>query len=278
MAITTIKDINLSPAILAKVNAAIPDAPSDGKQYARKDGAWEEVSGGGGSFIPLAQVTVGSGGDYTDLDALMAWADGVAGNRLEVELVSNVDTPTGGAFINKTFAKVAIKSSGYQIGASATGIDCVAVEFSDKLKCGAGITINNVSQANMLEIDAYSATIMSDYVKLPQIKTNCALYVYGAFYTPEITAGGDVALSGSISVYNLYTKNGGQLTAVGSITITNMQNADSSSSAGTVVSYQTGFLSIKALAGYDSGKYSGTAPSGRSVNTIDSFGLIIATP
>src|SRR5690606_7946540 len=27
----------------------IPDAPSDGKLYGRKDAAWEEVSGGGGS-------------------------------------------------------------------------------------------------------------------------------------------------------------------------------------------------------------------------------------
>ena len=31
-----------------KVGTAIPEAPSDGKQYARKDGEWTEVTGGGG--------------------------------------------------------------------------------------------------------------------------------------------------------------------------------------------------------------------------------------
>ena len=32
-------------------NSKLSDAPSDGKEYARKNGAWAEVSGGGGSDI-----------------------------------------------------------------------------------------------------------------------------------------------------------------------------------------------------------------------------------
>ena len=36
----------------------LSDAPSDGSTYGRKDGAWEVVSGGGGSYLPLAGGTM----------------------------------------------------------------------------------------------------------------------------------------------------------------------------------------------------------------------------
>jgi hypothetical protein len=36
----------------------LTDAPSDGSQYARQDGAWSIVSGGGGDFLPLAGGTM----------------------------------------------------------------------------------------------------------------------------------------------------------------------------------------------------------------------------
>lgn len=39
-----------------KVSTAIPEAPIDGKQYARKDGAWAEVHGGGGQGWTTEQI------------------------------------------------------------------------------------------------------------------------------------------------------------------------------------------------------------------------------
>lgn len=43
----TIKDATARTTAASKLS----DAPSDGKEYARKNGAWAEVSGGGGSDI-----------------------------------------------------------------------------------------------------------------------------------------------------------------------------------------------------------------------------------
>jgi len=47
----------------------IPDAPSDGKLYGRKDGDWEEVTGGGGGAAPVVTVTGTSRTIDPDTDA-----------------------------------------------------------------------------------------------------------------------------------------------------------------------------------------------------------------
>lgn len=79
--------------------AGVDDAPSDGKQYARKDGDWEEV---GGSFLGDVTKTIGSGMDFTDIDAAVTWAKTVAGKTLTLSietstsqvLTQDIDLPT----------------------------------------------------------------------------------------------------------------------------------------------------------------------------------------
>jgi hypothetical protein len=63
----------------------IGDAPSDGSQYARQDGAWEVVSGGGGAFLPLA------GGTMTGAIVF----DGTSGQYINK---GNFDSGRGGNF------------------------------------------------------------------------------------------------------------------------------------------------------------------------------------
>lgn len=55
--------------------AAVDDAPSDGKTYGRRNGAWAEASGGGGGSVAWGSIT-GTLSDQTDLqNALNAKAD-----------------------------------------------------------------------------------------------------------------------------------------------------------------------------------------------------------
>lgn len=58
----------------------LTDAPSDGKQYARKDGAWSEVSGGSTQYLDLSMFT-GETGTLSDEDyqkVVKAYEDGVS--------------------------------------------------------------------------------------------------------------------------------------------------------------------------------------------------------
>ena len=49
---------NLYVNLTGPPGPGIEDAPSDGDQYARQDGAWTVVSGGGGDYLPLTGGTV----------------------------------------------------------------------------------------------------------------------------------------------------------------------------------------------------------------------------
>ena len=63
----------------------LTDAPSDGSQYARQDGAWSVVTGGGGSYLPLA------GGTMTGAIVF----DGTSGQYISK---GNFDTSRGGNY------------------------------------------------------------------------------------------------------------------------------------------------------------------------------------
>jgi len=85
--------------------AGVDDAPSDGKQYARKDGDWEEV---GGSFLGDVTKSVGTGGDFADLDELQTWMNANSGRFLTVNVLGEVASPSGAlpALTNQTFLNV----------------------------------------------------------------------------------------------------------------------------------------------------------------------------
>lgn len=82
--------------------AGVDDAPPDGKQYARKDGGWEEVSG---SYLGDVTKSVGSGGDFADLDELQAWMNANSGRFLTVNVLGEVASPSGAipALTNQSF-------------------------------------------------------------------------------------------------------------------------------------------------------------------------------
>ena len=66
-------------------SAFLTDAPSDGSQYARQDGAWSVVTGGGGDYLPLA------GGTMTGAIVF----DGTSGQYISK---GNFDTSRGGNY------------------------------------------------------------------------------------------------------------------------------------------------------------------------------------
>ena len=107
MAITTIKSINIEPTLLSKINNSISDAPTDGKQYARKDGDWEEV---GGSFLGDVTKSVGTGGDFADLDELQTWMNANSGRFLTVNVLGEVASPSGALPIltNQSFLQLTL--------------------------------------------------------------------------------------------------------------------------------------------------------------------------
>ena len=83
-AANTISDFDSTVSSNADVTAnnakvSFPEAPSDGKQYARKDLGWEEVSGGGGSSLT---VTTFTGGGEMAISAVNELQDGDTGYTL----------------------------------------------------------------------------------------------------------------------------------------------------------------------------------------------------
>lgn len=59
----------------AELAAKLDDAPSDGSQYARQDGAWAAVSGGGGSVYGIVKCKGNtSGASLDDVEAAITWA------------------------------------------------------------------------------------------------------------------------------------------------------------------------------------------------------------
>jgi hypothetical protein len=67
--------------------AKLSDAPIDGSTYGRKDGAWEVVSGGGGSYLPLAGGAMNSAALVTLSD--LAYDSEIGGWGFGVELTAN---------------------------------------------------------------------------------------------------------------------------------------------------------------------------------------------
>jgi hypothetical protein len=71
--------------LAVNLSAYLTDAPSDGSQYARQDGSWSVVTGGGGSYLPLA------GGTMTGAIVF----DGTSGQYISK---GNFDTSRGGNY------------------------------------------------------------------------------------------------------------------------------------------------------------------------------------
>ena len=73
--------VSANTAVSANTDkVSFPEAPSDGKQYARKDAGWEEVAGGGGGSI--FTVTTFTGGGEMVLSAVNEIQDGNTGYTL----------------------------------------------------------------------------------------------------------------------------------------------------------------------------------------------------
>lgn len=92
-------------------NTAVTDAPSDGNTYARKDGAWtnltRQIAKQLINFVPLEY----DGSDVTDLDNL---PNGIT-------IVSYVDGPGAGGYMVMT-ALESVSGLGYQIKISIEGM------------------------------------------------------------------------------------------------------------------------------------------------------------
>jgi hypothetical protein len=92
----------------------LTDAPSDGDQYARQNGAWAVVTGGGGSYLPLAGGTMDANAEVTLSDTsnhdseMAGWGFGVQltsdhaqGTTVEYNGLNTYDS-SGNLHINPT--------------------------------------------------------------------------------------------------------------------------------------------------------------------------------
>ena len=78
---------------LPYIQSGIPDAPEDGKQYARKDAGWVEVVGGGGGGagnMPVAEVS-GSQSLPAESPQYLRFIDGIDPNQLSLSLPAGAE-------------------------------------------------------------------------------------------------------------------------------------------------------------------------------------------
>ena len=125
---------------LAQVNKFnFTDAPSDGSQYARQNGAWAVVTGGGGGSTAWGSIT-GTLSDQTDLQSALD-------TKLEAVNLSAIVAPTT-VTINNPEGNNAIIPS-------ANTVDAGVMSNTDKVKLDgieSSAEVNNISDVNATDL------------------------------------------------------------------------------------------------------------------------------
>lgn len=117
------------------------DAPSDGKQYARKDGAWAEAVSGGGNSAPIA-VTSGTRNVVAADNGKLFTNAGATGNIvLSLDTVANLGNTFEVGVINEA-------KDGYGIDSKTELCLHLNNDVVDSSKNSATVTNNNVTFSN----------------------------------------------------------------------------------------------------------------------------------
>lgn len=236
---TNIKTVNGNSLLgegnieISGTGSGIADAPSDDKTYGRKNGAWEEVSSGGGSvnitdiFMRLQGIETGGKCTQEDYDALKGYVDNGIVTYISVEGTStfaDISTMTGNL-------QVIFKLCIYDLESLANGIQYAVYTITSDLTVTVGVIsildVNHIYQlaitsklTNYQKKSAYSKITNSDTIltaieKLeagltPSVKTSTAssvkhtispnvFYKYGVCSKIEITF-----TAGDTNSYNEY--------------------------------------------------------------------------
>lgn len=174
----------------------IPDAPSDGKTYGRKDAAWSEVtSGGGGSAVtvlwanrPAASATPGAEIIVSDLGYQKMYSDGAnwrpVGGRLRLR--SNRGTVATPVASLTNSGVIALPSGNVTIPAGLLTNDATISYYMDAIATSISTSSTNVS----FDIKIGTSTTATT--------NNTASSVFHSSISS--TAGGQFALSGCINL------------------------------------------------------------------------------
>lgn len=129
--------------------AAVNDAPSDSKTYGRKNGAWTEVSGGGGGSTAWGDIT-GTLSAQTDLNtALSAKADSAdLGSMAEVN-----DAPSDGSEYVRKNGAWAVSSGGGGGGGASWGSITGTLSNQTDLNTALGAKANTADLGTMASED-----------------------------------------------------------------------------------------------------------------------------
>lgn len=128
--------------------SSVNDAPSDGSQYARKDGTWEVVQGGGGGSIPLIkQPSLLVMGIYTYVEGAQVIFNPAkfgSGQSIMDELIVRGHAPTGQVW-NSDLNIQELKVYGNNIQPSAVGD---ATSFPSSFTGSSAVTELLISRGN----------------------------------------------------------------------------------------------------------------------------------
>ncbi len=306
MAITTIKSINIEPTLLSKINNSISDAPSDGKTYGRKDGAWSEAAGS--SYVDTLSVTVGSGGDYADLSDLVSAMATIHGRVLQVEVLSSLTMPISGevffpfdkVYLDAGVSGQSLPAGRYEARGTLHGRygggdfryspNVVLVRFGGQI--GGSDTFKTSSAGIIKLIDPVSCSITVDSGGFKAdivIEGGSVNYVTNAYNSGDVTlyntlvtnsaaAAGRMFIKGCTSLYKALfygTLDDNLVVCTGSAYVgeINLDGRTGSLGASTGLLKGRGFLHVDKITD-TTGRYTTLLADSRTANTADKYGLV----
>ncbi len=182
--------------------AGVDDAPSDGKQYARKDGDWEEVSVS--DYIPSLTVTVGTGGDYTTWDAFFSDIQTKDVGDLTVTVSGSHTNSSAFYYFYRVFGALSITfssatfSSGINI---KNGVTNLIVLYGDMTCTSGSVTLSGAISPASLAITASTSITLDGSVVGGTFTTNATdTYLDGTIASINLTTSGKLHVKENANV------------------------------------------------------------------------------
>ena len=197
-------------------SAFLTDAPSDGSQYARQDGAWEVVTGGGGSFNGGAvanPITISDGTNDSEMAAAFFGVELTGDTTQNAYLQYNalyVSNPEAGTQIGPGFALYNDSTSSGSIGSS---MDYAGISVFN----GTTSAAVTPTQISVTDTSGGSLHVNSTGIQFPDSSVqSSAAFVPGSGNLDmagyDITNANFNSSAGQVSAQNVSLSSGGSIT------------------------------------------------------------------